>query len=67
MSWILQGQCLFETWTGMAYAFVAVEASHRFGVGELLKSKDEAGDALKRIIAMLECQSGKLLKKMCDG
>jgi hypothetical protein len=61
----LTGPMSVETWTGMAYALVAVEASRRFGVGELLKSKDEAGEALKRIIAMLERQSGKLLRKIC--
>ena len=43
----LTGPMSVETWTGMAYALVAVEASRRFGVGELLKSKDEAGEALK--------------------
>jgi hypothetical protein len=61
----LTGPMSVETWTGMAYALVAVETSRRFGVGELLKSKDEAGEALKRIIAMLERQSGKLLRKIC--
>jgi transposase InsO family protein len=34
------------------------------GVGELLKTKGEAVEALKRIIIMLERQSGKLLSKM---
>jgi len=60
----LTGPMSVETWTGMSFALVAVESSRRFGVGELLKSKDEAAEALKWIIAMLERQSGKLLKKL---
>ena len=60
----LTGPMSVETWTGMLYALVAVKASCRFGVGELLKSKDEAAEALKWIITMLERQSGKLLMKL---
>jgi transposase InsO family protein len=57
-----------STWTGMYYALIVVEASCRYGVGDLLKSKDEVADALKRIIAILERQSGKLLKILrCDN
>jgi len=58
------GPMSVETWTGMSYALVAVESSCRFGVGELLKSKDEAAEALKQIITRLESQSGMLLKKL---
>ena len=60
----LTGPMSVETWTGMSFALVAVEASCRFGVGELLKSKDEAAEALKWVIVMLERQSGKLLRKI---
>jgi hypothetical protein len=60
----LTGPMSVKTWTGMSFALVAVEASRQFGVGELLESKDEAAEALKRIIAMLERQSGKLLKRI---
>ena len=63
----LTGPMSVETWTGMLYALVAVKASCRFGVGELLKSKDEAAEALKWIITMLERQSGKLLMKLCTN
>ena len=47
------GPMSVETWTRMSYALVAVESSCCFGVGELLKSKDEAAEALKWIIARL--------------
>ena len=60
----LTGPMSVPTWTGMYYALIVVEASCRFGVGELLQSKDEVADALKWIIVMLERQSGKLLKVM---
>ena len=60
----LTGPMSVETWTGMSFALVAVESSRRFGVGELLKSKDEAAEALQWVIVMLERQSGKLLKKI---
>src|ERR1700727_1079206 len=57
----LTGPMSVETWTGMSFALVALESSRRFGVGELLKSKDKVAETLKWIIAMLERQSGKLL------
>jgi GAG-pre-integrase domain/Integrase core domain len=64
----LTGPMSVETWSGMQYAFVAVEISCRLPVGRLLRSKDEAGTALKETVAMLEQQSGKLLKRIrCDN
>lgn len=63
----LTGPMSVETWTGMSYTLVAVEASCRFGVGELLKSKDEVGEALKGIVARLEHQANcKLLSAQWD-
>jgi hypothetical protein len=43
---------------------VAVEAQTRFGVAELLRTKDEAMEVLKNIVAKLEHQSGLRLKKL---
>ena len=43
-----------ETWTGMRYALIIVEVSTRFGIIWLLKTKDEAPNMLREIIALLE-------------
>lgn len=46
----------------MSFTFVTMEASTRFGVGKLWKSKTEADGVLRDVVAMLERQSGKKLK-----
>lgn len=58
----LAGPMSVDTWSGMSFVFVAMEASTCFGVGKLLKSKTEAEGVLRDIVAMLERQSGKKLK-----
>jgi transposase InsO family protein len=55
---------LVTTWTGKAYAFVAVEMNSRLGIGELLESKPEAAETLKTVVVSLERQSGKKLKRL---
>ncbi|KAJ3485148.1 hypothetical protein NLI96_g5163 [Meripilus lineatus] len=56
------------TWSGYEYALVVVEVSCRKSVGALLKTKDQAAGELKRIIALLERQSGhKTLKIRSDS
>jgi hypothetical protein len=55
----LAGPMSIETWSGMSYVFMAVEASTRMGVAELMVSKDETPEAT---VAKLECQSGIKLK-----
>ena len=61
----LTGPMKIETWTGMRYALVLVEVSSRYGVMRLLRTKDEAPDMLKEIIALLERQSERKLKCLC--
>src|SRR4051794_35285980 len=58
----LSGPMSTETWSGKSYALVVVEASCRYGIGELLGSKDEAYSTLVRIITRLERQSGERCK-----
>jgi hypothetical protein len=53
------------TWTGKAYAFIAVEMNSRLGIGELLESKTGAAETLKTVVMRLERQSGKKLKCLC--
>jgi hypothetical protein len=55
----LTGPMSVETWSGMSYASVVVEASCRFGSGELLASKDDAYGMLTRTVTRLERQSGE--------
>jgi hypothetical protein len=54
----LAGPMFIETWSGMSYVFMAVEASTRMGVAELMVSKDETPELLKATVAKLEHQSG---------
>ncbi|KAJ3476999.1 hypothetical protein NLI96_g10770 [Meripilus lineatus] len=58
----LTGPISPPTWSGMEYAMVVVEASCRKGVGSLLVSKDQVAGELKRIVALLERQSGHKTK-----
>ena len=44
------------TWTGKAYAFVAVQMGSRMGVGELLETENDADESLKAIVSRLERQ-----------
>ena len=60
----LTGPMSVETWSGMSYALVAIEASCRFGVGEPLKTKDETAETLKTTVTQLERQSGLKLKRI---
>ena len=57
----LAGPMSVETWSGMLHALVVVKVACQT-VAHLLQSKDEAAAALKDTVAMLERQSGKLLK-----
>jgi len=60
----LTGPILVPTWDGYVYALVVVEVSCRYPVGCLLKSKEEAGGAVRDVIAMLERQSGLKVKRL---
>jgi hypothetical protein len=42
----LTGPMLVSTWDGNYYALVVVEASCRYPIGRLLKSKDAVGEAV---------------------
>jgi hypothetical protein len=53
-----------ETWSGMSYVFMVVEASTWMGVAELMVLKDVTPEILKATVAKLECQSGVKLKRM---
>jgi hypothetical protein len=55
----LTGPMSVETWSGMLYASVVVEASCRFGSGDLLALKDDAYGMLTRTVTRLERQSGE--------
>jgi hypothetical protein len=59
----LAGPMFIETWSGMSYVFMAVEASTQMGVAELMVSKDETPELLKATVAKLERQSGIKLKQ----
>jgi len=54
----LTGLMTVPTWDSYQYALVIIEVSCRYVVGRLLREKDEAGVAVRDIVAMLECQSG---------
>ena len=47
-----------ETWSGMLYTLITIEASMHYIEGVLLKTKAEVAKSLKGIIARLEQQSG---------
>jgi len=50
----LTGPISVPTWDSYVYALVVIEVSCRYPIGRLLKSKEEAGDAVRNVIAMLE-------------
>jgi hypothetical protein len=54
----LSGPMSVETWTGMHYAFIAVEVSCRKGFGHLLKKKKEAPKHVKDTVALVKHHSG---------
>ncbi len=60
----LTGPMSVPTWGGARYALVIVEVSTRLPVGRLLISKEGVNAELRDVIAMLERQSGKKLKRM---
>ena len=60
----LTGPISVPTWDGYVYALVVIEVSCRYPVGRLLKSKEEAGGAVRDMIAMLEHQSGLKVKRL---
>jgi transposase InsO family protein len=60
----LAGPMCIETWSGISYVFMAVEASTRMRVAELMVLKDETPEILKATVAKLERQSGVKLKQM---
>jgi hypothetical protein len=61
----LTGPMSVETWSGMSYAFIAIEMNSWMNFGELLASKDEVAKTLKTIIVKLERQSGIKTKQIC--
>jgi len=60
----LTGPISVPTWDGYVYALVVIEVSCRYSVGRLLKSKEEAGGAVRDVIAMLERQSELKVKRL---
>jgi len=60
----LIGPILVPTWDGYVYALIIVKVSCRYFVGRLLKSKEKAGDVVRDVIAILECQSGLKIKRL---
>jgi hypothetical protein len=62
----LTGPMSVETWSGMSYAFIAIEINSQMSFRELLASKDEVAETLKTIIVKLECQSGIKTKQICS-
>ncbi len=60
----LTGPMSVPTWGGARYALVVVEASTRLPVGRVILSKDGVYTELRNIIAVLERQSGKKLKRI---
>jgi hypothetical protein len=60
----LAGAMSIDTWSGMSYVFMAVEASTRMGVAKLMVLKDETPEISKATVAKLEHQSGVKLKQM---
>ena len=50
----LSGPMSVSTWTGMRYAFVAIDVGTRYSIRCLLESKDEAATILKEVIAIME-------------
>jgi hypothetical protein len=64
----LTGPMSIKTWSGMSYILVIIEVSYHFPAGCLLQMKDKAAKILKKVIVMLERQSGKCLKHIrCDN
>lgn len=59
----LTGPLTIPTWDGNLYVLVVVEASCRFPIGRLLKKKEDVGEAVQDIVAILERQSG--IKTKC--
>jgi len=55
----LTSPMLVTTWDGYIYALVVVKISCCYPVERLLKSKEEAGVAVRDMVALLERQSGK--------
>lgn len=58
----LAGPLNVPTWDGALYALVVVEASCRYPVGRLLKSKESVGPVVRDVLAMMETQSGLKVK-----
>jgi hypothetical protein len=50
----LSGPMSVATWTGKAYASVAVEMNSQLGIGELSETKTEAAETLKTVVMRLE-------------
>ena len=60
----LTGPISVPTWNSYVYALIVIEVSYWYSVRHFLKSKKEAGDAVRDMIAMLECQSGLKVKRL---
>jgi len=60
----LTGPILAPTWDGYVYALVVIEVSYQYPVRCLLKSKEEAGGAIRDMITMLEHQSRLKVKRL---
>jgi len=48
----------------VTYILIVVEVSCQYAVGHLLKSKEKTEGAVKNVIAMLECESGLMVKRL---
>jgi len=53
----LTGLISVPTWDSYVYALVIIEISCRYPVEHLLKLKEEARDAVRDVVAILEYQS----------
>lgn len=51
----LTGPISVPTWNSYVYALIVIEVSYWYSVRHFLKSKKEAGDAVRDMIAILEC------------
>ena len=60
----LTGPILVLIWDDYVYTLIVIEVSCQYPVGYLLKSKEEAGGAVRDVIAMLEYQSGLKVKRL---
>ena len=58
----LSGPMSVEIWTGMKYAFVALDISSQKGFGEILKKKEDAPNLVKNVVALTEHHSDRKVR-----